>query len=121
MKQSQLLMYLGVSVIILVAALFWFGPSGTGEYADSPDGKYRASVFRLRRGTIFHGRIEYIHIEITESSTGQAIWTANRYVLPGEAAPDYGERGRKFLVWAANSRSLTVPVVDANNAVFIVP
>lgn len=113
-----------VVVVLLIAssaaAWAWFSPSGTGESADSPDGRYRAHAMNMHRGA-WHGRISYIHMEVEEIPSGRAIWRADRYPLPTETPPDFGDRSRKFVQWSSDSRTVSIPVGGSSNAVWSVP
>lgn len=121
MKRSRPIVILVVAAIVLVAGWGWFSPSGTGEYADSPDGRYTAHASNLRRGTWLHGRVSYIELKVVEQSTGNTVWRAERY-LPNEVrTPEFGDRSKKFIVWARDSRSVSVPVGDASDLAWAAP
>ena len=121
MKRGQWIAAISLCAVMLVAAWLWFSSSGTGEYADSPDGRYHVSVSSLNRGTWLHGRINYVEVKITENATGATVWESRRLMLPGETAPEYSDRSKKFITWAPDSRSLSVPVGGPKDAVFAVP
>jgi hypothetical protein len=121
MKRFRLIVIVVIAAIVLVAGWGWFSPSGTGEYADSPDGRYTAHASNFRRGTWLHGRVSYIEIEVVEKSTGQTVWKAERYPLPNEVPPEFGDRSKKFIVWAPASRSVSVPVGGTTDSVWAVP
>ncbi|CAN5369393.1 hypothetical protein BH10PLA1_BH10PLA1_21830 [soil metagenome] len=121
MKRSRLIVSLVVAAVMFVAGLVWFSPSGTGEYADSPDGRYTAHASNLRRGTWLQGRVSYTKIEIVERSTGKTVWKADRYPFATEVPPDFGDRSKKFIVWAPDSRSVSIPVEGATDSVWAVP
>jgi hypothetical protein len=122
MKHSRsIVIFVVVLAVVLVAGWGWFSPFGTGEYADSPDGRFTAHASNLRRGTWLHGRVNYIGIKVVEKSTGQTVWKAERYPLPNEVPPEFGDRSKKFIVWAADSRSVSVPVGAATDSVWAVP
>lgn len=109
-------------VLVLIGLLWlWFAPSGTGEYADSPDKRYRAFASNMSRGTWFHGREEYILVDIVDSTTGREVWRAERFPLPGETPPEYGDRSKKFIKWSADSKSVSIPVGGAADSVWVVP
>lgn len=110
-----------VLAVVFFAWLWFSAPFGTGEYADSPDKRYRASAHNLSRGTWFHGREEYISIDVVESATGSVVWKAERSPLPGETAPEYGNRSKRFIKWSADSKSVSIPVGGAVDAVWVVP
>jgi hypothetical protein len=108
-------------MVLLVAAWAWFSPSGSGEYAPSPDGRYRATAGTYSRGTVFHGRVSYVEVEVVEVAAGKTVWNARRYVLPGETPPEFGDRSKSLVQWAPNSQSVAVPVGGAVDSVWIVP
>jgi hypothetical protein len=120
MKRSRLIVIV-VAVIVLLAGWGWFSASGTGEYADSPDGRYAAHASNLRRGTWLHGRASYIEIEVVEKSTGHTVWKVERYPFSSEVPPEFGDRSKKFIVWAMDSRSVSIPVGGTTDSVWAVP
>ena len=109
-----------ITVIVLVAAALWFSASGFSEFADSPDGRYHAQVSSFNRGT-WTGRINYVQITIHENATGHTVWKAQRFMLPGEVAPSYDDRSKQFITWAADSKTVTIPVGGPVPAVIAVP
>jgi hypothetical protein len=121
MKRSRLIVILVVAAIVLVVHWGWFSPSGTGEHADSPDGRFTAEASNLRRGPWLHGRVSYIEIKISEKSTGRTVWKAERYPVPNEVPPEFGDRSKNLIVWAPNSRSVSVPVGGSTDSVWAVP
>ena len=121
MTRSRRIIIAAFAAVVLLAGWAWFSPSGTGEYADSPDGRYQAWASNYRRGTWLHGRVSYIAVEITERGTGKAVWRVERYPLAGETPPEFGDRSRTFIRWATDSRSVSVPVGSAADAVWMVP
>ena len=110
-----------VVLILAVAAWAWFAPSGTGPYADSPNGRYRARASNNRRGTWLHGRVACVDIEILDNVTNNVVWKAQRYPLPNETPPDFGDRSKKLIRWSPDSRSVSVPVGGSSDAVWAVP
>lgn len=120
MRRSWFVAGLVVSAVVIVASYAWFSPFGTGEYADSPDGRYRASASNFHRGTWFQGRIRYIQIDIVDQQTGLIAWNAERYPQANEIPPYFGDRSKKLIRWSPDSKSVTVPVSGSNEAVFVV-
>jgi hypothetical protein len=108
-------------LIAAIAAWGWFAPSGTGECADSPDGRYRACASNNHRGTWLHGRVASIDVEIVENATGNLIWKARRFPLATETPPAFDDRSKKFIHWSPDSRSVSVPVGGSTDAVWAVP
>jgi hypothetical protein len=121
MKRSRLIVSLVVAAVVLAAGWTWFSPSGTGEYADSPNGRYTAHASNFRRGTWLQGRVSYIEIEVVERSTGNTVWKAERYPLTNEVPPEFGDRSKKLIIWASDSRSVSIPVGGLTNSVWAVP
>ncbi len=107
--------------VVAFAAWLWFSPFGSGEYADSPDKRYRASAYNSSRGTWFQGREAYISVEVVESSTGRVVWKAERYPVAGDVPPEYGDRSKKFIKWSADSRAVSIPVGGPADAIWVVP
>ena len=108
-------------VLVLVAAGVWFVPYGVGEYADSPDGRYRAHVSSLNRGNWSGRRIDYVRITIEDTATDTTVWRVERIMLAGESAPDYGNRSTQFITWSPDSRMISVPIGGREPAIFAVP
>ena len=110
-----------VGILLTVAAWLWFAPSGTGEYLRSPDGRFTAHVSNLSAGTWAGSREQYIQVRIVEEASDREVW---RVVRPHSAlatVPDYGSRADRFLVWAADSSSVTVPVGGGQQLILPVP
>lgn len=110
-----------VAAALLVASWAWFAPSGAGESAASPDGRYVAHASNLRRGTWLHGRVRYVGVEVVERASGTTVWRAERYPRADELPPDFGDRRGTRIAWAVDSRSVTIPVGGPAEAVWLVP
>jgi hypothetical protein len=105
------------SLLLCCAAYAWFAPSGTGEYRQSPDGRFVAHATNMNRGTWFNGRVNYVDLGIAELASGRVIWHAE-YFHQGHV-PDYGDRSQEgFIRWAVDSSSVTIPI-DANRQITI--
>ena len=113
--------FLGLILALVVAGSVWFSPFGTGESEDSPDGRYHTSAMNMRQGTWLNGRINFVDIKVIENSSGRIVWHAKRYPLASEASPDFGNRSKKHIQWAADSRSVSVPVGGLVDSVWSVP
>ena len=113
-----------VSLVIVLglAGWLWFSsPFGTGEYRHSPDGRYTAHASNLSCGTIRGEREWYIEIRVVEELSGLDVWKIIQSHSSGAEVPDYGNRERKFIVWSADSGSVTVPVANGKELVLAVP
>lgn len=119
-RQLRLIIALVLTLFVAAGLFAWFAPTGTGVYADSPDMRYHAKVYRLQRGTWFHGRIEYIEITIIDTTTNRVVWTCQRHPQAGETPPDYGDRRSTFIQWSPDSTTVTIPVGGNTPAVWSV-
>jgi hypothetical protein len=121
MKSSRLIVILIASAIAFIAGWAWFLPSGTGEYLDSPDGRYTAHASTLNHGTWLLGRVNYIEIKVVEKSSHRTVWKAERYAMPNEVQPTFGDRSKKFIVWAPDSRSVSIPISSVATSTWAAP
>jgi hypothetical protein len=114
---------LGASLVLLAAlgAWLWFAPCGTGEYRHSPDGRFTAEVWNLTAGTLLYGHQSYIEVRVVDAGSGQEVWRVVCWHAPEAEVPDYGDRGQRFIRWAANSSSVTIPVDGGKQLVLAVP
>lgn len=113
-------LYVVIVGLVVVGSWAWFAPSGSGEFADSPDGRYRVHVSNLRRGTWLRGREAYIGIKIDERASGRTVWSAQRYPHPLETPPEFGSRWESFITWAPDSRSVAIPVGGSADIILLV-
>lgn len=120
-RYAAMFVVLVTAVVLAIAAWVWFSSSGVGEYADSPDGRFTAHVSSLRRGTWFHGSVDYIEVILEDSATGKPIWIVQRYLQPGEVPMQYGDRSKKFIKWSPDSKSFSAPVGGAADSVWNAP
>ena len=100
------------AILVVVAGWLWFFPSGTGEFRHSPDGRFTAHATNMTTGTITGGRDRYIKIRVVEDSSGREVWRIVQGHTAEADVPDYGTRGKRFIAWAPDSSSVTVPVAD---------
>jgi hypothetical protein len=121
MNSSRLIVILIVSAIAFIAGWGWFSPSGTGEYLDSPDGRYTAHVSNLSHGTWLLERVNYIEIKIVEKSSDRTVWKAERLALRNEVQPTFGDRSKKFIVWTPDSRSVSISISSVASSSWAVP
>ena len=93
----------------LIAGL-WFSPNGTGEYLKSPNGKFTASAMNMDKGTWRGTREKYIEVYVVENSTGRKMWEVNFRHSTKADVPDFGIRGKRFIVWNSDSSSVSIPI-----------
>jgi hypothetical protein len=94
-----------------LAAAAWFGSSGTGEYRNSPDGKFVASANNLSRGTLFNGRIQYIGLRVVESTSDRELWHSEFFHDANLKVPNYGDRSQPPSIdWKQDSSAVTIPI-----------
>jgi hypothetical protein len=99
---------LGVATL---AATSWFSASGTGEYRNSPDGKFVAHASNLSRGTLFNGRSQYIELRVVESASDRELWRSEFHHESNLKVPDYGDRSQpQSIDWARDSSAVTIPI-----------
>jgi hypothetical protein len=110
-----------VGGVIMIAAGFWFSPSGTGEFQKSPDGKFTANASNMSAGTWFHGRDRYIKLSVVESATEREVWQIQYRDKLGAKVPDYSIRGKHFINWAKDSSSVTIPTSDDRKVTLNLP
>jgi hypothetical protein len=96
-------------IALLIAGL-WFSPNGTGEYLKSPNGKFTASAMNMNKGTWKGTREQYINIYVVEHSTGHKMWEVNFRHSTKADMPDFGIRGKRFIVWKSDSSSVSIPI-----------
>lgn len=76
----------------------------------------------LNRGTFLSGRIDYLQLTVVESTTGHEVWRINQYPPANAEVPDYGDRSQdRFIVWAPDSSSVTIPVVNGQKITLPIP
>lgn len=125
MKRRTTYWITGIAILVTLLTLslrFWFkSPLGTGEYRESPDGRYTAHASNMSDGTLGGNRPEYIKISVEETSSSRDIWRIVLNYTGGVDRPEYGMRGIKFILWADDSTSVTVPVFDGQKLVLPVP
>jgi hypothetical protein len=110
-----------VAITGVLLAWLWFGASGAGEFRSSPDGRFTAHAMNMSTGTFSGGRHHYIEVRVVEETSRVEVWRVIRHHAHGVDVPDYGNRGRRFITWAADSSAVTVPVVGGRELVLPVP
>jgi hypothetical protein len=97
--------------ISIFAATLWFSSSGTGEYRNSPDGKFVAHASNLSRGTLLKGRVQYIELLVVDATKDLEVWRLEFRPEIGVKIPDYGDRSKQPTIdWAKDSSAVTIPV-----------
>ena len=111
------------AVVLLTAAAgwLWFMPTGSGELEHSPNGRYTAHAHNLSTGTLLGGRDWYIQVRVVEEASGAEVWRVVHRHPAGADVTDYGSRARRFITWAADSATVTVPVTGGRELVLVVP
>lgn len=104
--------------LLLASGYIYTQPFGTGEYRDSPNGRYQASADSLQRNTLAGQRIKYLKFSIHRDRT--LVWEAIYHPESSDLWIDFGDRRFQFITWdesssaatfqLANQRSLTIPV-----------
>ena len=121
MKKWLVIAWIVVSIIIglttLLMAFLWFRPLGGSEYRISPDGRFTATAYNMSTGKINGDRDWYIELTVVENANQRVVWHVVHRYPPGVTAPDYSMRGTKFVVWSADSSTVTVPVSAGNDLV----
>ena len=112
---------LAVVLSLAVVSWLWSIPTGTGEFRDSPDGRYTAHAMNMSARTLLGGWERYIEMRVTEASSGAEVWRVVHRHPAGADVPDYGLRGMQFITWAADSSAVTVPVAGGRELVLAVP
>lgn len=110
-----------VGGVILIAAGFWFSPSGTGEVQKSPDGRFTANASNMSIGTWFQGRDRYIKLSVVESATDREVWQIQYRDKLGGKVPDYSIRGKHFINWEQDSSSVTIPISGVRKVTLNLP
>ena len=117
---------IGVALVLmlLVGGWYWLTPKGTGEFRTSPDGRFTARASNMSTASPFGSPRRYIKIEVVEASSGREVWRiVHRFSAEADLTdvPDYGSQAEKFLLWSADSSSVTVPVDGGRRLVLNVP
>jgi hypothetical protein len=110
-----------VVISIIVFANLWSGPLDTGEVRDSPNDRFTAAAMNRSHLTWRGQREQYLEVTIVEKTSQRSVWHATYHHLKTANVPDYGRRGERFIMWAADSASVTVPVQDGRQLVLAIP
>ena len=86
-----------------------------------PSTESLAQAMNMSAGTLLRGRDWYVEVRVVEQASGWEVWRVVRRHPAGADVPDYGSRGRRFITWAADSSSVTVPVGGGEQLVLAVP
>ena len=87
-----------------IGAALWQLPSGSGEYQAAPNNTYTAHLSHMSRGTWGLKRTNYAEATVVDAK-GNILW--QMVYLPQNGLPDYGDRQKHFIKWAADSASVT--------------
>jgi hypothetical protein len=104
-------------VLVGIACGLWFAPIGSGEYKTSPDGRYTAEVSNETCGTWLHGRMQYVRVDVTESSSGRALFGLDYFPAKGVVVPDYEDREQKYIQWQPDSSAVAIPIDSGKSIV----
>jgi hypothetical protein len=121
MRPWQFILLIVMASIPLVFAIdLWFSPWKAGEFRDSPDGQYVATAYNVTRHTLLSGDRHSIELSVVEKESGRDIWRMEWNHPSGANVPDYAMRANiKFVVWAGDSSSVTIPII--NNQQLVLP
>jgi hypothetical protein len=124
MIRRKVYRFVGIAVIvglIVILVVLWTSPSGMGDYRVSPNGKYTAHAMNMSTGAFLGKPSRYIEISVEETSTHREIWRIIHHPSDNAKVPDYGIRGIKFVEWAADSGSVTIPIASDDKLVLSIP
>jgi hypothetical protein len=110
-----------VVVSVIVFANLWSGPLDTGEFRDSPNDRFTAAAMNRSHLTWRGQRERYLEVTIVEKTSQRSVWRATYHHLKTANVPDYGRRGKRFIMWADDSTSVTVPIQDGRQLVLAIP
>ncbi|MDB5311321.1 MAG: hypothetical protein JWO38_5523 [Gemmataceae bacterium] len=119
-RTAYRLLATAVALPALLLAWLWFGPTGTGEFRHSPDGRYTAHASNMSAATVLGGRDRYIEVRVVEESSGREVRRVVHRNPAGADVPDYGSRAGQFITWAEDS-SVTIPVAAGRQLLLAVP
>jgi hypothetical protein len=71
--------------------------------------------------TLLRGHDHYVELKVVDTATGCEVWHVIHHHPPDADVPDYGMRGVKFINWADDSSSVTIPVGKGQKMTFAVP
>ncbi|MGL6076417.1 MAG: hypothetical protein ACRC8S_19870 [Fimbriiglobus sp.] len=95
---------------IITFAWFWFSPVRAGEFRESPDDRYKAHAMNVTQSRLLGGEDHWIEIQVVEQATGRVIWQIVHPHPPEADFIPYYARDMKFIKWAADSSSVTIPI-----------
>jgi hypothetical protein len=118
---------IGLMVVtsIGLSTVAWFSPSGMGESATSPDGRFVAHAFNMQRNRLFQEPLRYVQLTVTDKADRQ-VWRTDYSVdEPGSSTykpTDFTIRGAAVQIrWAADSRSVLLPLGSGRDMTVSVP
>lgn len=95
------------AIIVIVSSML---TPITGRHLTSPDGRYEATASNYQRSTWMRGKIDCVRIEVVDTKLGHVVWHSERYPLRGETLPRYRGGNQDSIVWAPDSKSVTIDV-----------
>jgi hypothetical protein len=122
---------IGLMVVtsIGLSTVAWFSPSGMGESATSPDGRFVAHAFNMQRNRLFQEPLRYVQLTVMDSADRE-VWRteyhAHKPVDESESSTykptDFTIRGAAVQIrWAADSRSVLLPLGSGRDMTVSVP
>jgi hypothetical protein len=86
-----------------------FSPIKSGESRRSPDQRYEASAMNVQQRNLWGEWIHHVELKVIDLSTDKVIWEITYQHPPDADVCDYFMRGVKFVQWAEDSTSVTIP------------
>jgi hypothetical protein len=112
-----------------VSTAMWFSPTGLGETAKSPDGRFVAYAFNMHQNRPFQEPLNYIQLTVMDSADRE-VWRTEYHARKpvDESASstyqptDFTIRGAATQIrWAADSRSVLLPLGSGRTMTVSVP
>jgi hypothetical protein len=112
-----------------VSTVAWFSPSGMGETATSPDGRFVAYAFNMHQNRLFQEPLSYLQLTVMDSADRE-VWRteyhAHKPIDESESSTykptDFTIRGAATQIrWAADSRSVLLPLGSGRTMTVSVP
>lgn len=109
-----------ITLIVLLATAWFllYARFGVGEYAQSNDGKYEASIFVGHRGILGILGIfgNFVEFKVVDISYNRIVWVANYYYYIDTDTSVIGDRSHKNIHW--NDTTVYFDNPAGNNLVF---
>lgn len=107
-----------VIIACVIGLIIYTLPSGTGEYQQAPNDRYRANAKALRR-TLTGQQVQYLKFQVESTANQTVIWQATYYPAMADEWLDYGDRSTQFIRW--NDRSSAISFTLSNQRVLTIP